>query len=120
MTRVVLVLVLLAGCSRQWVERGLLVENIAVIGCDRGQTQWMANGGAYDRGLFEANPLLGRTPSPMRIDAMNFGAIGAVAAGYRVLPPKLRLAMLISVALLETLNVTTNPDGGRNRPFCGL
>lgn len=118
--RALLVLGLLAGCSRQWIERGLLVESYTVIGCDRGQTQWMAHGGAYDRGLTEANPLLGRTPSPMRIDATHLAAIGAVTLGYHVLPPRLRLAMLIGVALLETLNVTTNPDGGRGRPFCGL
>ena len=122
LTRLLPIVVALAGCATvgKWGERALLAETVAVTACDRGQTQWMADGGKYDRGSYEVDPILGTHPSPARIDATNSAAIAGIVVGYRVLPPRLRLAMLLTVAVIETLNVATNPvNGGRTRPFCG-
>lgn len=104
----------------RFAERALLAEGSAAIACDYGQTRWMSNGGAWDRGLHEADPLLmSPTPSGTTIAIAPALAEGGLLVGYAKLPRGWRIALLAGVALVETANVVTQPAGNQPRPFCG-
>src|SRR4051812_42067120 len=103
-----MILLSLLGCAsvRKHADLVLTWEANAVIICDHGQTQWMANGGRYDRGLQELNPVLGRTPSTTRIAVTNLAAlVGNTAVHYANLLTWLKLTIHVSVAIIETANV---------------
>ena len=114
-----------SGCAahpglERFAERSLLVESTAAIACDYGQTSWMSDGGKWDRGLHEADPLLmSQTPSGGMIAAAPAAYEGAMLVGYETLPRKWRLVMLVATAVVETANVATQPSGNQPRPFCG-
>lgn len=111
----------LTGCiSAQHAKYALIAETSAVTACDLGQTLWMAHDGRWDRDLTEMNPLLGDRPSDGRIIAMNLSAVLLNAAIGLTLPKSWGITWLGATATVETANVTTNPDGGHNRPFCGV
>ena len=110
-----------AGCSPTWTHRAIVAGGDAAILCDLSQTLWMADGGRFDHGLEEANPLLGRQPSTGAIVAANLGAIAVNTALYFVLPRRWGLAVNAGVLLGEGWNVATQPshtDGvGRLTPY---
>jgi hypothetical protein len=126
MTRVALfVLLFSAACAahpglERWGQRALLAESTFALACDYGQTSWMADGGKWDRGLHEADPLLmSPNPSGGMIAAAPITYEGAMIAGYETLPNKWRWALLIATAVVETANITTQPQGTQPRPICG-
>lgn len=117
----VLALSTTAACMGTWEKHptferhasaAMLVASDAAIVCDLSQTLWMADGGKYDRGLTELNPVLGRTPSPERIIATNIAALAVNTAAYFVLPKKWRPYYFMSVTLVEGGNVLTQPSAG--------
>jgi hypothetical protein len=115
----VLALSTAAACTGTWEKHStferrasltaLVVSDVA-IACDLSQTLWFADGGKYDHGLTEMNPVLGRTPSPERIIATNIAALVGNTALYFVLPKKLRPYWFGGVMLVEGANVLTQPN----------
>lgn len=109
-----------------WTTRGLMIEAEAAELCDRGQTLYMADGGAYDRTdgharLVERDPVLGTNPSPGKIDAAFVVAMVGIAA-IEVLPRKAGLPVAAVIAGVETISVVRNAREIRAtgaRGFCG-
>lgn len=115
-----------AACMGTWEKHptferhasaAMLVASDAAIVCDLSQTLWMADGGKYDRGLTELNPVLGRTPSTERIIATNIAALATNTAAYFVLPKKWRPYYFMSVVLVEGGNVLTQPSADDTARF---
>lgn len=108
-----------AACMGTWEKHptferhasvAMVIVSDAAIVCDLSQTLWVADGGKYDHGLIELNPVLGRMPSPARIIATNIAALAVNTAAYFVLPRKWRPYYYMGVTLIEGGNVLTQPS----------
>lgn len=110
------------ACAGTWerhptLERrtslALMATSDAAIACDMSQTLWMADGGKWDHGLHEGNPLLGTHPSPTIIVGASVAALAVNTAAYFVLPARWRPYWFGGVTLVEganVLHVPSNPD----------
>jgi hypothetical protein len=109
-----------AGLDREtFARRSLLVASDAVILCDLSQTLWMANGGRWNVGLREANPMLGSFPSNGAIVAANLGAIALNTAAYYILPRRWGSFVNGGVLLVEGANVATQPNHNTSDGYTG-
>ena len=118
MKTLILLLVLVSGCSNVWVRRGTLIAGNAAVACDLSQTLWMNHGNRWDRGYQEANPILGHSPSEETIYAANLGTIAVNTALYFILPEKWGTYVNAGVFGVEAANVTTQPLGSALRYGC--
>jgi len=108
-----------AGCappSSTWIYAARTSETLAVgsLACDGGSThQFLA-----DSDWVESNPVLGHHPS----DAALFLYLGSIAAGViglnRILPPKLAIALSLTMFAIEAKSVYINTSVGAS--MCGL
>lgn len=124
---------IVASCSPSQMRTARtlgLVETGAMLSCDYGQTQWVSDGGRWDRryapgpgespGVYdEQNPLLGRHPSLASVGVYLAGVeLGLVALNASGAPDWVKNAAIGAVAVIETANVLHN----NNQPLgnCGL
>lgn len=106
----------IAACEPPpWVHQATLAETDVALACDYGETSWMADGGRWDRGYYETNPILGEYPKRAVVGAYLLAIAGAELVAWG-LPPKWRSVVYYTVAAVETANVITNNPHG----VCGL
>lgn len=112
--RMLVVMVMLTGClsgsQARWAKRASLAAGNAAILCDLSQTLWMADGGKWDHGLSEMNPVLGRYPGTGTIIGASLGSIAVNTALYYLLPGSWGTYVNGGVLLVEGANVTTQPN----------
>jgi hypothetical protein len=87
------------------LSSGLLAASDIAIVCDTFQTLSMSDGGKWNHGLHEGNPLLGEHPSTTVIVGAGVVALVGNTALFYVLPPRLRPWWFGAVATAETVNV---------------
>lgn len=127
MTRALLALLLVTGCTAARYDRfehyatgALVAVDLGVVACDWGQTTHASHHGQWDWAYKEGNPILGHRPTLDKITiGMAAGAVG-MFAGSRVLPRGWRLAFALTVAAAQFRNVTTQwNDPAHPRRACG-
>jgi hypothetical protein len=113
MHRVLLVALL---CSCVHLDRAALASSTAALACDWGYTRSAASDGW--RGFEESNPVLGRTPSPARVDAYFAIVAGLNTLAWFLTPPKLRAGLPAVVTAQQADAIANNRRylGG----VCGL
>jgi hypothetical protein len=109
----------LGACTMRNFNRATLVASHVTIACDYGQTLAVARGGWSDPNMSEWNPVLGDTPSPMRLTAYNAVAIGVVTGAYLALPEKWRWLPAVVTVLVQLQTISANAIVAP-RPWCGL
>lgn len=107
-------LALLSGCVRnqrelaRYVDTSLLASSTASIACDWGYTHRAAEDGW--RGMREANPMLGSTPSTNEVSVYFISMLALNAAAWAMTPPKFRALAPLFVTTRQALAITNNND----------
>jgi hypothetical protein len=119
MKTLLLVLAILSGCTANRAIGALNVADAALFACDATQTYSTSDGGKWDKGTHEGNPLQGMAPSGERI----YGLMAAniiINAAITVLPvPKwIRIGALGGIGLHVANTVNNNREFVGNR--CGV
>lgn len=98
------------------VDRAALVTSTLSLACDWGQTRSAANEGWTGR--FEANLIMGESPSTKVVDAYFSLALVTNIVVWAVLPPRWRSLFSGTVTLAQANAITGNV--ATTRGVCGL
>lgn len=131
--RILVIWLLLSGCAGifgrsqpaglKHANRVALGLAAAALACDWSQTHSAAAGGW--RGTYEANPIMGASPSTAEVGLYMAGVGAAFVAVWHLLPPRLRPALAGGMLAVEAHTVVGNLEttpglcgvaGGRVRP----
>ncbi len=110
----ILLLVMLVGCVHnqsdlaKYVDRTLLATSTTVIACDWGYTHRAAEGGW--KGVREANPMLGPTPTVGAVNTYFIGVIALNAAVWALTPEKFRAILPMGITARGVYSLTGNSD----------
>jgi hypothetical protein len=116
MKTIVLVLVLVSGCSFKNLNRATLAASTASLACDWGQTRSAASN--HWKGRYEANPIMGMNPSTGTVDVYFASTIAINAAIWYLMPEKLKSLLPVGVIGVQANTIAGNLD--TTQGVCGL
>lgn len=118
MTKLIALATLLSACTPEWRQRVETLDS-HLMTCDTASTLAASDGGRWDRGQLEENPLLGQRPQPPVLILGWLIAQASLVAAERLpdLPEWLRYAYVYDFAVVESLAVANNWREGTG--FCG-
>lgn len=104
--RLVLMALLLCGCSVSAINATAISVSTATLACDWNQTRGFAAAGWGE--FAEYNPVMGSRPETSTVDAYFAAAAVLQIAVWRVLPRKIRWALPVAVMALQVRTIAIN------------